>query len=371
MQSKDGGWGAFDADNTREIVNKLPFCDFGAVIDPPSADVTAHIVEALAAGGPRREHAVRRGVVWLLPRKPTAPGSGAGARTTSTARARPSRRSSPPGCCPPSRPSAARSRGSKPTRTPTADGARTCGPTTTRRWPGAAPPPPPRRPGRCWRCWRPAAPDRGGTRGPLAGRDPARRWFLGRAAVHRHRLPGDFYINYHLYRLAFPVSALGRYVRGGVRAGPTLGTYGRHEMTKPIRQTGGAHADAPGSETEGARRWCARRCCSRRAPFAAACATARGAPGGGASRADAYPPTVMRTARPRAGRPPRGKGPPRSVRHLITLHGGRLGADLTPGDLVVATEVNSVGPPLRVRAAAGRRAAPGRPAGPRGPCRHR
>ncbi len=51
MQSKDGGWGAFDADNTRQLVNKLPFCDFGAVIDPPSADVTAHIVEAFAAEG--------------------------------------------------------------------------------------------------------------------------------------------------------------------------------------------------------------------------------------------------------------------------------------------------------------------------------
>ena len=54
MQSKDGGWGAFDADNTRNLVNKLPFCDFGAVIDPPSADVTAHIVEALRGRGPGR-----------------------------------------------------------------------------------------------------------------------------------------------------------------------------------------------------------------------------------------------------------------------------------------------------------------------------
>jgi squalene-hopene/tetraprenyl-beta-curcumene cyclase len=66
MQSKDGGWGAFDADNTRELVNKLPFCDFGAVIDPPSADVTAHIVEALAAEGLQAETACRRGVTWLL-----------------------------------------------------------------------------------------------------------------------------------------------------------------------------------------------------------------------------------------------------------------------------------------------------------------
>jgi squalene-hopene/tetraprenyl-beta-curcumene cyclase len=66
MQSKDGGWGAFDADNTRMLVNKLPFCDFGAVIDPPSADVTAHIVEAFAAEGLASETACRRGVIWLL-----------------------------------------------------------------------------------------------------------------------------------------------------------------------------------------------------------------------------------------------------------------------------------------------------------------
>ncbi|HUK69347.1 MAG TPA: squalene--hopene cyclase [Streptosporangiaceae bacterium] len=66
MQSRDGGWGAFDADNTRQLCTKLPFCDFGAVIDPPSADVTAHVVEALSAAGLAEGRAVRRGVVWLL-----------------------------------------------------------------------------------------------------------------------------------------------------------------------------------------------------------------------------------------------------------------------------------------------------------------
>lgn len=66
MQSRDGGWGAFDADNTRRLVEKLPFCDFGAVIDPPSADVTAHVVEMLAHCGHRDEPATRRGVEWLL-----------------------------------------------------------------------------------------------------------------------------------------------------------------------------------------------------------------------------------------------------------------------------------------------------------------
>ncbi|PKW17506.1 squalene--hopene cyclase [Saccharopolyspora spinosa] len=65
MQSRDGGWGAFDADNTRALARKLPFCDFGEVIDPPSADVTAHVVEALAALG-HDDRVVRRGVKWLL-----------------------------------------------------------------------------------------------------------------------------------------------------------------------------------------------------------------------------------------------------------------------------------------------------------------
>ncbi len=66
MQSRDGGWGAFDADNTRTLCTKLPFCDFGEVIDPPSADVTAHVVEALVAEGLTEHLACQRGVKWLL-----------------------------------------------------------------------------------------------------------------------------------------------------------------------------------------------------------------------------------------------------------------------------------------------------------------
>ncbi len=66
MQCRDGGWAAFDVDNTRQIAYELPFCDFGAVIDPPSADVTAHVVEMLAAEGYADSPEVRRGVAWLL-----------------------------------------------------------------------------------------------------------------------------------------------------------------------------------------------------------------------------------------------------------------------------------------------------------------
>ncbi|MEU6041502.1 squalene--hopene cyclase [Actinomadura sp. NPDC047616] len=66
MASRDGGYGAFDADNTRVLCARLPFCDFGAVIDPPSADVTAHVVEALCGEGLAGSRVVRRAVVWLL-----------------------------------------------------------------------------------------------------------------------------------------------------------------------------------------------------------------------------------------------------------------------------------------------------------------
>jgi squalene-hopene/tetraprenyl-beta-curcumene cyclase len=66
MQSRDGGWAAFDADNTRRLVEKLPFCDFGAVIDPPSADVTAHVVEMLGQLGQGGTKAAESGVAWLL-----------------------------------------------------------------------------------------------------------------------------------------------------------------------------------------------------------------------------------------------------------------------------------------------------------------
>jgi squalene-hopene/tetraprenyl-beta-curcumene cyclase len=62
MQSADGGWGAFDADNCRALVRDLPFCDFGEVIDPPSADVTAHVIEMQAALG----RPDPRGLEWLL-----------------------------------------------------------------------------------------------------------------------------------------------------------------------------------------------------------------------------------------------------------------------------------------------------------------
>jgi squalene-hopene/tetraprenyl-beta-curcumene cyclase len=65
MQSRSGGWGAFDVDNEALWLYKLPICDFGKVTDEPSADVTAHALEALvheAGYGPSTES----GLEWLL-----------------------------------------------------------------------------------------------------------------------------------------------------------------------------------------------------------------------------------------------------------------------------------------------------------------
>jgi squalene-hopene/tetraprenyl-beta-curcumene cyclase len=218
MQSKDGGWGAFDADNTRNLVNKLPFCDFGAVIDPPSADVTAHIVEAFAAEGRATEPAARRGVVWLLRAQESDGswfgrwganylyGTGAVVPALIAAGVRPGKpvirravawleqHQNPDGGWGEDLRSyddqALGGRGES-TASQTAwallallaAGERE-NPVTERgiRWLAET-----QRDDGTWD-------------------EP---WFTGTG------FPGDFYINYHLYRLAFPVSALGRYLNGG------------------------------------------------------------------------------------------------------------------------------------------------------------
>jgi squalene-hopene/tetraprenyl-beta-curcumene cyclase len=218
MQSKDGGWGAFDADNTRNLVNKLPFCDFGAVIDPPSADVTAHIVEAFAAEGRSAEPAVRRGVVWLLrAQEPDGSwfgrwganylyGTGAVVPALIAAGVRPGKpvirravawleqHQNPDGGWGEDLRSyddqALGGRGES-TASQTAWALLALLAAGERENP---------------------ATERGIRWLAETQRDDGtwdEPWFTGTG------FPGDFYINYHLYRLAFPVSALGRYIHGG------------------------------------------------------------------------------------------------------------------------------------------------------------
>ncbi len=65
MQSRNGGWGSFDKDNTQRLVTKIPFCDFGEVLDYPTEDVTAHVVEALSLLGDGDSPEVQRAVQYL------------------------------------------------------------------------------------------------------------------------------------------------------------------------------------------------------------------------------------------------------------------------------------------------------------------
>ena len=65
MQSLGGGWAAFDADNNSRVVAALPFCDFGEVTDPPSSDVTAHVLEMLADEPTAPNAVLTAGVSWL------------------------------------------------------------------------------------------------------------------------------------------------------------------------------------------------------------------------------------------------------------------------------------------------------------------
>jgi squalene-hopene/tetraprenyl-beta-curcumene cyclase len=75
MRSSNGGWAAFDRDNTRELVYKIPFADFGAMIDPPTEDVTAHVVEMLAVLGRGEDDPDVQSGLRFLRRTQTAAGS--------------------------------------------------------------------------------------------------------------------------------------------------------------------------------------------------------------------------------------------------------------------------------------------------------
>ena len=66
MQSENGAWGAFDADNEYYYLNNIPFADHGALLDPPTEDVTARCLSMLAQlGDDTQSSAVTRAVDYL------------------------------------------------------------------------------------------------------------------------------------------------------------------------------------------------------------------------------------------------------------------------------------------------------------------
>ena len=67
MQNNDGGWGAFDKNNDLELVNKIPFSDHGACLDPSSPDITGRAVELLAnLGFTEKDKLIQKAVRYLL-----------------------------------------------------------------------------------------------------------------------------------------------------------------------------------------------------------------------------------------------------------------------------------------------------------------
>ena len=88
LQSRNGGWGAFDADNTYHYLNNIPFADHGALLDPPTDDVAGPLRRHAGAAGRadgQPAHEGARSPIWSASRRRTAAGSAAGASTTSTA----------------------------------------------------------------------------------------------------------------------------------------------------------------------------------------------------------------------------------------------------------------------------------------------
>ncbi|CAN5467212.1 squalene--hopene cyclase [soil metagenome] len=65
LQSRDGGWGAFDADNSYHYLNNIPFADHGALLDPPTADVSARCISMLAQLGETDTPAMASALTYL------------------------------------------------------------------------------------------------------------------------------------------------------------------------------------------------------------------------------------------------------------------------------------------------------------------
>jgi squalene-hopene/tetraprenyl-beta-curcumene cyclase len=214
MQSRNGGWAAFDVDNTSSLPARLPFCDFGEVTDPPSADVTAHVLEALALEGRAQEPAARRGIEYLLAEQ-EADGSWFGRwganHVYGTGAAVPALAACGLGG------HASISRAVEWLRSVQNDDGGFGEDLRSYREPA-------------WRgrghstasqtAWALLALEAAGVRGETVDRAVGfltrtqrddgswdEPWFTGTG------FPGDFYLNYHLYRQVFPVSALGRLAR--------------------------------------------------------------------------------------------------------------------------------------------------------------
>jgi squalene-hopene/tetraprenyl-beta-curcumene cyclase len=218
MQCRDGGFGAFDVDNVRALCREIPFCDFGEVIDPPSADVTGHALEMLAGLGRGSDPAAVRAREWLLcAQEPDGSWFGRwGANHLYGT-----------GACVPALVAAGVPASAAPIRRAVAwleahqsrDGGwgEDLRSYTERARVGRGASTPSQT------AWALLALLAAGERSPALQRGVA--WLVERQrsdgdwdeeAYTGTGFPGDFYIGYRLYKLVFPIMALGRAVRGGL-----------------------------------------------------------------------------------------------------------------------------------------------------------
>jgi squalene-hopene/tetraprenyl-beta-curcumene cyclase len=214
MQSSNGGWAAFDVDNTSSLPARLPFCDFGEVTDPPSADVTAHVLEALALEHRADEPAARRGLEYLLSEQ-EADGSWFGRwganHLYGTGAAVPALVACGLGGHPSVGRAVAWLRSVQNEDGGFGEDLRSY---VDRSWRGRG------ESTASQTAWALLALEAAGVRDDAVDRAVA---FLGRTQLDDGGwdepwftgtgFPGDFYLNYHLYRQVFPVSALGRLAR--------------------------------------------------------------------------------------------------------------------------------------------------------------
>jgi squalene-hopene/tetraprenyl-beta-curcumene cyclase len=75
LQSRNGGWGAFDADNVDHYLNNIPFADHGALLDPPTADVSARCISMMAQLGETADNPAMRAGLNYLRREQAVDGS--------------------------------------------------------------------------------------------------------------------------------------------------------------------------------------------------------------------------------------------------------------------------------------------------------
>jgi len=215
MQCRGGGWGAFDVDHDQRLCRELPFLDFGEVIDPPSADVTAHALEMLADERGVPAEAQRCARAWLLDEQ-EPDGSwfgrwgvnhvyGTGAAVPALVAA---------GVAPDDRSVRRAVRWLEQHQNPDGGWGEDCRSYREPEWIGRG------ESTASQTAWALLALLAAGERSPAVERGVAwlverqtddgtwdEPWFTGTG------FPGDFLINYHLYRHVFPLTALGRYLR--------------------------------------------------------------------------------------------------------------------------------------------------------------